>query len=272
MPYGRLNRVRRSIGVFLKNPPTVRQWPAYEIIRGLQWGAASLRTNVLLTQVPPQEWSSEMFRDLSGVLVFPSAVTRTGLESLGQMKIPTLLAWETELPGQRIDFNQVASARLATERLLLGGHDRIAFITGFEKSLDELKKAGALEAWMSVGKAREKLFEFAVREEEQNLEEVFTKAVQHDPSFTAVITADDGIGIRFVDYLHSFTAIRVPETMSVVSFHRSPFLSYQGPFLSTVDFDFFEAGKRAAHYFLFYRFFCDDELKFASFSGRLLRG
>jgi DNA-binding LacI/PurR family transcriptional regulator len=162
------------------------------------------------------------------------------------MKIPTLLAWETELPGQRIDFGQVAAARLATERLLLGGHDRIALVTGFEQSLDELKKAGILEALKSVGKSPEKLNEFAVSGEDRNLEEVFTKVVRHAPNFTAVITADDGIGIRFLDYLHSFTAIRVPETMSVVSFHRSPFLSYQESFLSTVEFDFFEAGKRAA--------------------------
>jgi GntR family transcriptional regulator of arabinose operon len=244
--YGSLNRIGRSIGVLLKALPTVRQWPVHEMIRGLQWGASPLRTNILLTHAPPQEWSSEMIRSLGGVLVFPSAVTVAELDFLGQMKVPTLLAWETHLRGQSIDFGQAASARVSTERLLLAGHDRIAFISGFEKSLDERKRTGVLEAWKSVGKSPEKLIEFAVGEEEQNMEEVFTEVVRHSPNFSAVIAADDGIATRFVHYLHSYTAIRVPQAMSVSSFHRSPFLRHQEPALSTVDFPFFEAGKRAA--------------------------
>ena len=244
--YGSLNRIGRSIGVLLKELPNVRQWPVHEMIRGLQWGASPLRTNVLLTHAPPQEWSSEMIRSLGGVLVFPSAVTGAELDFLAQMKMPTLLAWEHHLRGQGIDLGQAASARVSTERLLLAGHDRIAFISGFEKSLDERKRTGVLEAWKSVGKSPEQLIEFAVGEEEQNLEEVFTEVVRHSPSFSAVIAADDSIATRFVHYLHSCTAIRVPNTMSVSSFHRSPFLRHQEPALSTVDFPFFEAGKRAA--------------------------
>ena len=244
--YGTLNRIRRSIGVLLKGLPSVRQWPIHETIRGLQWGASPLRTNVLLTHAPPQEWSSEMISSLGGVLVFPAAVTCAELDFLRQMKMPVLLAWETNLPGPAIDHGQAAAARIATERLLLGGHDRIALITGFEQTLDESKKAGVLEAWNSVGKHRDKLIEFSVDGDEGNLKELFTRVVRHDPTFTAVVATDDSIALRFMDYLHSYTAIRVPETMSVVSFHLCPLISHQEATLSTVDFNFFEAGKRAA--------------------------
>jgi DNA-binding LacI/PurR family transcriptional regulator len=270
--YGRVNRIRRSIGVLLNClPDTAQQWPIYEIIRGLQWGAASLRTNVLLTHARPQEWSTEMISDLGGVLLFPSGITRTELELLGRMKMPTLMAWETALPCRNINFGQVTAARVITERLLLGGHERIAIITGFEENLDELKKTGIREAWQAVGKDPQKLIEFSVCDDDESLREVFTRLVRYEPNFTAVVAADDSIAIRFVDYLHSRTAIRVPETMSVASFHRSPFFNSHGPALSTVEFDFFEAGRRAAES-LSRAFLSGDEVADIVLTGKMIAG
>ena len=266
--YGQLNRVHRAIGIFLKRIPDAKQWVIAEMIRGFQSGAAALRTNVLLIHTSPQEWSSEMMRNLEGVLVFPGGVTLMEVQCFEHMRMPTLFAWETDLPGRFIDFKQAETARMMSERLFLGGHEHIALVTGFEKGLDALKKEGVCEALKSVGKRAEQLMEYSIGEDAND---VFAGLVRHVPHFSAVIATDDEIAFRFIEYLHSRTAIRVPDTMSVASFHRSPYLATYQPPLSTVEFDFFDAGKRAVEA-LYRASQTADSLDTIKVPGRLVAG
>ncbi len=178
--------------------------------------------------------------------MIPSGLSREEVDFLRHLKLPFLLAWETSLPGSHIDFGQVDCARMVTERLLMSGHERLAFLGGFEASLDELKKTGIHEALESVGKCSKDLVEFPLPLDDGSAEEVFAELISQKPRFTAVIAADDGIAARFAQYLSTRTGMRVPETTSVASFHQYPFPCWIQKALSTVNFDFFEAGRRAA--------------------------
>jgi len=244
--FGRAKRVRRPLGILLKTLPDQRQWPISELIRGFQFGAAAAHLNVLLLHESPQEWTSEVVKDLGGVFVIPAGLARQDVEILQYLKLPVLLAWESNLPGSHIDFGQVLSARTVAERLLISGHERIAFLGGFEASLDELKKAGILEALESVGKGPEELVEFMIPMDDGSTEKLFTELTRRKPGITAVIAADDGIAAAFARFVSSQTEIQVPENISVASFHGSPFPFWTQKSLSTVNFDFFEAGRMAA--------------------------
>jgi DNA-binding LacI/PurR family transcriptional regulator len=243
--YGRPKRIRRSIGVLHKSPRTINNWPISEMIRGMESMMAALHVNVLLMQSSPAEWSPELIRDLSGILVIPTAITSGDIEILHNSKKPYLFSWETELPGPSISFGQVEAARVATERLLLLGHERIALLTGCEESLDALKRQGVHEAFASVGKSSDQIVEFSAYDVNTRAANLH-KLMNLHPRPTAVISCDDDLATQLIHRLRKESLIRVPEDISVVSFHKSPYLDHFEPELSTVDFNFFEAGRQAA--------------------------
>lgn len=242
---GRRRRIRRTIGVLLRTPRTIQNRPVAEIIRGIESTMGSLHFNVLLIQAPPEEWSPEVIRDLSGVLVIPTAVTPENIHLLRYCKKPFLFSWETDLPGPSINFGQVEAARLATERLLLLGHEKIAFLTGLEESLDALKRQGIHKALAAVGKHPIDVIECSFRNEgcsEKLIVELMN--VLHRPA--AVISCDDHLAVQFIHSLRRKSKIRIPEDLSITSFHKSPLLPHLELDIATVEFDFFEAGRLAA--------------------------
>jgi DNA-binding LacI/PurR family transcriptional regulator len=243
--YGRPKRIRRSIGVLLKSPRTMSSWPITEMIRGMESMMTSLHVNVLLMQSSPVEWSQELIRDLSAILVIPTAVTREDIDALRNSKKPYLFSWETDLPGPSISFRQVEAARVATERLLLLGHERIVLVTGCEESMDGLKRQGVRDAFASVGKSPADVVEFSTCGASTRTE-TWANLVNLQPRPTAVICCDDHLAAQLIHRLRHEASIRIPEDISVVSFHKSPYLDHLGPELSTVDFNFFEAGRQAA--------------------------
>jgi DNA-binding LacI/PurR family transcriptional regulator len=88
---------------------------------------------------------------------------------------------------------------------------------------------------------------------------------------TAVIVTDDCGAVRLIEYLHKHTSVRVPEALSVASFHRSPFSSYCCPDLSTVAFDFFGGGKQAAEA-LIRTFLTGASLENIVLAGKIIEG
>ncbi|MEJ0001021.1 MAG: substrate-binding domain-containing protein [Verrucomicrobiota bacterium] len=68
--------------------------------------------------------------------------------------------------------------------------------------------------------------------------------LQHRP--TAVFTLDDSLGLMLSFQARRHLGLKVPEDLSIVSFHDWSFLTYVEPALTTVRFDFFGAGQRAA--------------------------
>lgn len=244
--HGRTNRIQKSLGILLKTLPDARQRPVAEIIRGFFHRSAALQANVLLIHAPPEKWSPEMRKDLGGLLLFPTGIAQADLEIITHSKIPYLFSWETSLPGAYIDFEQQAAARTVAQGMLLGGHEYFALIGGFDQSLDALKRQGVHEALMSVGIPIERLLEFTMTVNGDNVEEIATEILAHRPQITAVITTDESIAFQLIQFLREKLSLCVPDSLSVASFNGSSLASPDGSNLSRVDFEFFEGGEKAA--------------------------
>jgi DNA-binding LacI/PurR family transcriptional regulator len=245
--FGRAKRVQRSLGVLWKRPLTQRQWPITDLICGFQRGAAAFQGDVLLLHASPQEWATEIIKDLGGIFIIPTGMVCGDVIFLQQLKLPLLWAWEVNLPGGRIDFCQAVSTRVIAEKLLTSGHERIVFLGGLEGTLDELRRDGINRALKSIRKSSKDLVEYVVPQEEKAASEIFADLIAYKPRLTAVITADDSIAASFVHFLSSRANIPVPEVVSTGSFHRFPFPPWMKKAFPTISFDFFNAGRIAAN-------------------------
>ena len=243
--YGQLSRVHKSVGILMKTLPNAEHWPVSEMIRGVQSALAPRRANALLIQTSPAEWSPEMTCSLGGVLVFPRNVTTEDLAALTTRKVPFLFAWETPGHGAHIRLGQAEAAREMTERLLMLGHEQIAFVSGFEPSLDAAKREGVQEALRAMGKGPDALVEISLNAGESG-RKAFQYLMNLRPRPTALIACDDGLAAQALYYARDQAGVSIPENLSVVSFHQPPFFHQVEPELTTVHFDFFEAGRKAA--------------------------
>jgi DNA-binding LacI/PurR family transcriptional regulator len=244
--HGRSKRVNKAIGALLKRPHTAEQRPVAEIMRGVQSVLSSQHLNAMLISMSPEEWTSEMASSLGGVIVFPEEVTTKDLDVLKNRKLPYLLAGKTDLPGPQIRFGQREAARVMTEKLLLLGHQQIALLTGYDPFLDAAKREGIHQALRAVGINPAQVPEISADGDESARLKAVSQLLALQPRPTAVLAFDDSLGSLLSFQARRQENIKIPEEMSIVSFHDLPYLRYLEPALTTVRFEFFTAGQRAA--------------------------
>ena len=244
--YGRATRVHRYLGILMKTPQVTGHRPVAEMIRGAQTAMAGIRSAVLLISAPPDEWRPEKASSLGGVIVVPQDVTRHDLDVIKTRNLPFLIFGESPLGGPGILLGQRRAARQMTEQLLNLGHRRFALLTGYDESLDAAKRTGIHEALRDAGIDPAQVPEFSVHEDETENFQAVRKVVALRPRPTAVIAFDDSVGAVMNFHARRQLSIRVPEDMSIVSFHDWPYLSFTDVPLTTVHFDFFNAGLRGA--------------------------
>ena len=244
--HGRSKRVNKAIGVLLKSAHTAEQRPISEMIRGMQTVLSSQQSSAVLISMSPEEWTSELASSLGGVIVFPQEVTTNDLDVLKNRKLPYLLAGKTDLPGPKIRVGQMEAARVMTEKLLLLGHQQIALLTGYDPFLDAPKREGIHQALRAVGINPAQAPEISAYGDESARLKAVSQLLALQPRPTAVLAFDDSLGSLLSFQARRQENIKVPEEMSIVSFHDLPYLRYIEPALTTVRFDFFTAGQRAA--------------------------
>ena len=83
----------------------------------------------------------------------------------------------------------------------------------------------------------QKLIEYPMTLGIESIKEIVKNIAKQRP--TAVIVVDDRMAYRLIEFLREHPHLQVPETISVVSFHRSPIVDGRHLKLSTVEFDFF---------------------------------
>ncbi len=159
--------------------------------------------------------------------------------------LPYLLFSESDLPGPRIILNQRKAARTMTEELLRLGHRRFALLTGYDAMLDDLKRLGIHEALKEAGIDPAQVPEISAHGDESSIFEAARNVLELKPRPTAVLATDDSLG-RMVIFHGRSIGIKVPDDVSVVSFHDWAYLKYVEPTLTTVHFEFFAAGQKAA--------------------------
>lgn len=244
--HGRSSRVHRYIGVLMKSPMAAEHRPIAEIVRGAQTALAPLRSALLLISTSPEHWRPEKASSLGGVIVLPQDVSVAELEILKDRKLPFLIAGESDLPGPHILLGQQEAARHMTEQLLQQGHRRIALLSGFDPCLDEPKRRGVHEALREAGVDPTLVPEISSHGSEGDIFSAAREVLTLRPRPTAVIAFDDSLASILNVQARRNEGIKIPEEMSIVSFHDWPYLNFIEPALHTVRFDFFTAGLKAA--------------------------
>jgi DNA-binding LacI/PurR family transcriptional regulator len=164
---------------------------------------------------------------------------------LRNRNLPYLLLGETELPGPRITLGQRKAARTMTEELLKLGHLRFALLTGYDAMLDSAKRHGFHDALKDAGFDPEQVPEISAGGDEASIFEAARSVLDLKPRPTAVVCTDDSLA-RMLVYHGRALGIKVPEDMSVIGFHDWAYLKYVEPVMTTVRFEFFAAGQKAA--------------------------
>jgi DNA-binding LacI/PurR family transcriptional regulator len=243
---GHSTRVHRHLGILMKSPQATGHRPIAEMIRGAQTAMASARSSVMLISTPPEEWRPEKASSLGGVIVVPQDVTAKDLDILKNRNLPFLLFAESDLPGPRVMLGQREAARHMTAQLLRLGHRRIALLTGYNACLDAPKRMGVHDALREAGMDPAQAPEFSTLGEEGGIFQVARAVLHLRPRPTAVVAFDDSLGSILSFQARRKEGIRVPEELSIVSFHDWPYLNYIEPALTTARLEFFTAGQRAA--------------------------
>ena len=244
--HGRSAQVHRYLGVLTKSTMAAEHRPIAEMIRGAQTVLAPLRSAILLISTAPEEWRPEMASSLGGVIVVPQDVTVKDLDILKDRNLPYLIMAESALPGPRIALGQREAARRMTEELLRLGHRRIALMTGFDNCLDTPKRSGVHDALQNAGLDPAQVLEFSTHGQEGDIFQAAKDLLKLRPRPTAVVAFDDSLGSILSFQARRCEGIKVPEDLSIVSFHDWPYLHYIEPALTTTRFEFFTAGQRAA--------------------------
>lgn len=230
----------------MKSPQAAEHRPIAEIMRGAQAVLAPLRSAVVLISMSPEQWRPELASSLCGVIVFPQEVTAQELNVLHERKLPYIVAMKSDLPGAQIRLGQIEAARTMTKQLLELGHRRFALLSGFEASLDAPKRLGIHEALREAGIDPLQVPEISAHEQEGDVFQAAKDIFKLSPRPTAVIAFDDSLGSMVSFQARRHEGLQVPGDLSIVSFHDWSYLNYIEPSLTTVRFEFFTAGQRAA--------------------------
>jgi DNA-binding LacI/PurR family transcriptional regulator len=196
--------------------------------------------------MPPELWRAEKATSIGGVIVVPQDVTEKDLEVLENRNIPYLVFTESNLPGPRITLGQHEAARHVTQQLLQLGHRRFALLTGYDTCLDAAKRAGIDEAFREAGIDPAQVPEFSAHGHEDEIFQAARSVLQLRPRPTAVIAFDDSQAAVMNFHARRQAGLCVPADLSIVGFHDWPYLGFTDMKLTTVRFEFFNAGKKAA--------------------------
>ena len=183
---------------------------------------------------------------LSGVIVVPQDVTERDLAVLKERNLNYVLFGESTLSGPRILLGQRAAARRMTEQLLELGHRRIALLSGFDSALDAAKRVGVKDALEAAGIDPTQVPEISAHGKEGDIFQAAREVLKLQPRPTAVVAFDDSLGSILSFQARREGGLSIPGDLSIVSFHDWPYLNFVEPALSTVHFEFFCAGQKAA--------------------------
>jgi GntR family transcriptional regulator of arabinose operon len=243
--HGKGSRIYRNIAVIIRSSQVENRSIA-ELVRGVSSAQREIGSGVMLVGLNPEGWRPELASSLSGVIICPWEVNPSDLTILRERKLPFILVGESELSGPRLIVGERAAARKRTEELLRLGHRSLAIFAGLNPGLDVSKRLGVHDAMTAAGLDPASVREFSAAGGDGTLFGATQALLNANPRPTAVVAFDDSLAsmLSFKARLHA--GVRVPEDLSIASFHQWSRLAHVDPALNTVHFDFFAAGQKAA--------------------------
>ena len=243
--HGKNTRVYRNIAVIIRSSQ-VENRPIAELVRGVSSSQREIGSGVMLLGLSPDGWRPELASSLSGVIICPWEVNATDLAILQDRKIPFILVGESDLSGPRIIVGQRKAARRRTEELLQLGHRSLAIFCGLNPGLDVSKRLGVHDAMKAAGLDPASVREFPAGGPDGTLFSGAQAVLDAQPRPTAVISFDDSLSCMLSFKARRHANLSIPGDLSLSSFHQWPWLAHIEPEVTTVQFDFFGAGRLAA--------------------------
>lgn len=184
---------------------------------------------------------------VKGVLLLGTEITKKHAETLRDLELPLIVIGQRcdELDMISITQKERAAVKAITEKFIEYGHRKIGYVgvEEWDKAVGYERKQGYLAALSDHGIDIKKEYIYLGDFDDITPKEGAKKMVAE--GVTGVVAATDTFAIKIIKELRVLGK-RVPEDISVTGIGNSEMSQYVVPALSTVAYDYFETGKRAA--------------------------
>lgn len=190
---------------------------------------------------------------VDGIIYFPTHVSEKHLELLRRIekKIPIVVT-DSEIEGTHISSviqDSYTSTKELISYLIQNGHQTIAYINGLsydQVNFGRLKayKDSLDEAGIPFDESLIVYGDYSLESGVKVMEQLSTRS-NGDKKVTAVFAANDAMAMGAIYYFHK-QGIKVPEEVSVVGYDGIEFGQYFIPSLTTIRFNQYLLGKKAA--------------------------
>lgn len=238
-------RTLKPIGLLIREPEKLSNPYFVDLIRGANTYLLSLGTYVSVIHQSPQEWTAELIRSLSGVIVIPTPLQQEDIDALERWHLPYVICTDAVLKGPTISYDFRGAALHLTEGLLGLGHRKFGIISGHMQHGDLLKKEGIREALTKAGIDYGSVPDYMTNFNEKIGREAAHTLFTNHPEITAVIATDDVLALIAMQVAQQ-KGRHVPFDVSVVGFNDLSISALFEPALTSVHFPVVEAGRKAA--------------------------
>ncbi len=245
-------RPLKPIGLLIREPQKLSNPYFVDLIRGANTYLMSLGCYVSVIHHRPGEWTSELIRSLSGVIVIPTPLQQEDIDTLEQWQLPYVICTDAVLTGPTISYDFRGAALHLTEGLLALGHRTFGIISGHNQHGDLLKKEGIRSALAAAGIDFSTVPDYLTNFDEKAGRQAAHALVAEHPEITAIIATDDILALIAMQVAQN-RGRKVPADLSVVGFNDLAVSALFEPALTSVHFPVVEAGRRAAEMLCLHR-------------------
>lgn len=191
-------------------------------------------------------------RRVDGIILVATNREARLVETIGQLRVP-LIAVGQDIPGSSsVIYDDYYAAKMIMETMIEKGYQNIAFI-GVDES-DEAVGVQRKQAYLDVMETHHIALEeawvqtasFNLQAGESSMERILQDSVKRPD---AVFAVTDRLAVGALQTMRRF-GIHVPDEMGLAGMGASEMARYVTPALTTVDYQYEEAGKESARQLL----------------------
>lgn len=241
----------KVIGVIL---PTIQTETSSKIVSGIDSILSEQGYQVLLatTNLDKEKENDYLYllkaRQVDGIILTATNTATTLVNAIKELHTPVVVIGQ-EMEGiTNVLYDDYQAACELTSMIINKGHTKVAFIGVDEtdRAVGHLRKKGYLDTmekynlkvennWIQKGV-------FDVESGHDTMETIMEKSI-NAPTATFAVT--DRLAIGAISYLKK-AGYRVPEDMAIASIGASEVSEYVEPPLTTIDYQYEQAGEKAA--------------------------
>jgi LacI family transcriptional regulator, sucrose operon repressor len=191
-------------------------------------------------------------RDVEGIVLSATNTNDLLLEEIQKLNIPFVVVGQDMPDTPSVVFNETMAAQEMIDYLIEKGHVKVAFIgvSESDRAVGMLRKKGYLAAMKEHDlQIEDHWIQTAVFDVESGYHAMKKIMEKSDQRPTAVFAVTDRLAIGAMNYIKE-TGLRIPEDMALAGVGASELSQYVTPSLTTIDFQYNNAGQKAANLIL----------------------